>query len=99
MNDKTRPVIGNAVIEEFESTFLKEFRDETGQVEGILYWPAKLIEETYRKTAAAIGKENEAQALKTFYSEMVHFFRTACYSSFDVEEEHYILTLSEGVDP
>ena len=98
-NTKTPPIVGDAVIENFKKSFLEKHGNQEEQIEALKFWPAKLIEETYRKTAAAIGTENEAHALKTFYSEMVHFLRISTYMYFDMEEDDWIIILSEGVDP
>ena len=84
---KTPPIVGDMVIENFKKDFFEKYTEESGQITGLQFWPAKLIEETYRKAAAAIGEENETHALKTFYSEMVHFLRTSTYIDFDTAEE------------
>ena len=96
---KSPPIVGDIVLENFYKHFSEKYAEENGQIKGLQFWPAKLIEETYHKAAAKIGKPGEAQALKTFYSEMVHFLRTSTYIDFDMEEEAYILALIEGIEP
>ena len=96
---KTQPIIGDAIVERFKSNFFEKHTEANGEMKAIRLWPAALIEETYKKAAAEIGGENEAQALKTFYAEMVHFLRIGTYEYFDLEEEGFILSLIEGIAP
>jgi len=93
---KTPPVIGDAIVEGFKSSFFEKYVEANGEMKAIKFWPAAAVEETYRKAAAEIGGENEAQALKAFYAEMVHFLRMGTYELFDLEEEDFILGLLEG---
>jgi hypothetical protein len=93
-----QPIIGDDIIAAFKDSFIKKHGNENKEIEGINMWPAAGIEETYRKAAAEIGGENEAEALKTFYAEMVRFLRTATRTDGNIEEEEFILALLEGID-
>jgi len=94
-NIKTPPVVGDEIIERFKDTFFEKYTEANNEIKGIKFWPGAAIEETYRKAAAEIGGENEPQALKTFYAEMVHFLRMGTYEFFDLEDDDFILALLE----
>ena len=94
-NNKTKPIIGEVILENFKSAFFEKYQNENGSITGIQFWPSAEIEEAYNKASAEIGGENEAQALKVFYSEMLRFYRMASYIEFDPEEEHIILSFIE----
>ena len=100
MNDiKTPPMTGNAIIETFKNNFFEKYTEENGAIKALQFWPATLIEETYKKAAGEIGGANEIQALKAFYVEMVHFLRMSTYMEFDPREDDFILGLLEGREP
>ena len=96
---KTPPIIGDSIVETFKNKFFEKYTEANGEMKAIKFWPAVAVEETYRKAAAEIGGKNEAQALKTFYAEMVYFLRMGTYEYFDPEEDEYILGLIEGETP
>jgi hypothetical protein len=96
VKETTAPIVGDNILAVFRDTFCEKYREKNGQIKGIKIWPAAAVEETFRKAAGETGGANEAQAMKTFYTEMVRFLRTGTYIDFDPEEDEIMLTLLEG---
>jgi hypothetical protein len=90
MKETRAPIVGNNILDIFRDNFFETRQDENSQIRGIKIWPAAAVEETYRKAAGEIGGANEAQAMKTFYMEMVRFLRTGTYIDFDLDDEEII---------
>ena len=97
-NMKTPPIVGDVVIDEHKNLFLKKHGDDDGQITALKFWPAECVERTYIKASEALGTSDEHAALRTFYSEMVHYFRTATRMGFFMEEYDWILAFTEGVE-
>jgi hypothetical protein len=95
-NIKTPPMVGDEILENIKNNFLEKHGNEQGQIGGIKIWPAAAIEKSYRKAAGEIDGPNEAQALKTFYAEMLYYLRTGTYIDFDLDNQEIILALHEG---
>ena len=95
---KTPPIVGDTVVANHKNSVLKNFGDDDGQILALKFWPASQVEETYRKAAMGIRGTDELDVLRTFYSEMVHYFRLSTRISFDMEEYDWILALTEGVE-